>query len=301
MTRLPPPGARSPIDLWAQVMRAEVADDSLQHDPDFVSRLLPWMEAFSRWFAADVRGFEHIPEDRPALLVGNHSGGVLTPDTTALLSAWYRQRGVQTPLVGLAFDAAFGIPGFRVILRKLGLVPASPGAARRSLDSGHSVLVYPGGAHEVFRPWTDRNRVDFDGHKGFVRLALSSGVPVVPVVGHGGHETTVVLARGASLAKRFRYERLRLGVMPLMLQFPWGISTPAMLGMPLPAKITVQIGAPLDWSAYGPDAAEDPAIVNRCYEEITTLMQDTLDQLARETPRPLLARLSAFVSGRRGA
>jgi hypothetical protein len=77
---------------------------------------------------------------------------------------------------------------------------------------------------------------------------------------------------------------------PLLFQVPWGVSVPALPGMPLPAKITVQVCEPLDWSPFGPEGADDPEVLEQCYEEITALMQATLDALALENPRPLLSR-----------
>jgi 1-acyl-sn-glycerol-3-phosphate acyltransferase len=255
------------------------------------------METFNRYFDSEVRGFENVPAQGPKLLVGNHSGGLLVPDTTAVISAWYRERGLDAELVGLAFDAMFAVPGMKSLMRKLGEIPANPEDAAAALAAGAAVLVYPGGAHEAFRPWTDRNRIDFGGHKGFVRLALRQQVPVVPVVGHGGHDSLVVLTRGEWLAKRLGLERLRMGIAPIVWQVPWGVSLPLLPGIPLPAKVTVQIGAPPDWSAHGPDAAADPAVVDRCYDEITGSMQAVLDELAAEDPLPLASRLRRLVPG----
>ena len=73
----------------------------------------------------DISGFERLPAAGPMLLVGNHSGGWLVPDTGVFFAAWYRERGLVSPLIGLAFDAAFGIPGFRSLMRRMGEVPAS--------------------------------------------------------------------------------------------------------------------------------------------------------------------------------
>ena len=63
------------------------------------------------------------------------------------------------------------------------------------------MLVYPGGDHEVHRPTWDRNRIDFDGRKGCMRLALEHDVPIVPVVAIGGQETALFLSRGDHLAR----------------------------------------------------------------------------------------------------
>jgi len=274
---------------WAEATEAHLQEPAQQFDPEFMSRLVPKMETFASYFGAEVRGMERIPTS-PVLLIGNHSGGIITPDTSAVYAAWYRTRGFDDPLMGLAFDGIYGVPGWRELMRKIGQMPASMDNAEAALGRGHSVLLYPGGAYEVFRPWKDRNRVAFKGRRGFVRLALRAGVPVVPVVGHGGHETTIVLTRGERLAKLLGLDRVRMDGAPLLFQIPWGISTPATPGLPLPAKITVQVCEPLDWSRFGPEAADDPEILERCYQETVAIMQSTLDTLAIENPRPLLTR-----------
>jgi 1-acyl-sn-glycerol-3-phosphate acyltransferase len=279
------------VGVWARALEDELQKPENQRDPSFIDRLLPLMDVFAGYFGAEVRHLEKLPATGPVLLVGNHSGGVITPDTSALISAWYRQRGTNDPLVLLAADSVFGIPVFKTICRKLGLIPASHGGADRALAHGASLLLYPGGAHEVFRPYAERNRVEFFGRKGFIKLALRSGVPVVPVVGHGGHETTIVLSRGEGIAKLLGMRRVRLDIFPILLQLPWGVSSPVLPGIPLPSKITLEVCDPIDWSHYGPEAAEDEAIVARCYEEITTRMQATLDRLAAERPSPLAYRL----------
>jgi 1-acyl-sn-glycerol-3-phosphate acyltransferase len=288
------------VEFIGEQIDESLEDPAFQRDPDFLKILLPLMELFNRYFDSEVRGFENVPEQGPMLLVGNHSGGVLVPDTTAVISAWYRERGLDSALVGLAFDAVFAVPGMKTLMRRLGEIPANPENAAEALDAGAAILVYPGGAHEAFRPWTERNRIDFGGHKGFVRLALRKRVPVVPVVGHGGHETTIVLTRGEGLAKYLGMERLRLRIAPLLLQVPWGLSVPIVPGIPLPAKITVQICPPLDWSQLGPEAADDPQLVDRCYEEITGVMQEALTRLAEERPLPVVSRLWSLLPGSGG-
>jgi 1-acyl-sn-glycerol-3-phosphate acyltransferase len=283
---------RQSLDDWlGERVEEKVAEDPFQRDEAFIESMIPLLELWCRYFDAEVRGLETLPERGPMLLVGNHSGGNLVPDTAVTMLAWFRERGLDDPLIGLAMDGVFGIPGFETLMRKLGQIPASHDNAEKALRAGHSVLVYPGGAKEAFRPWTDRNRIEFSGHRGFVRLALRAGVPVVPVVAHGGHHSTFVLTRGDAFAKRLGLERLKLHIAPLLLQVPWGLSLGLIPGVPLPAKIDVEVGPPIDWSVYGPEAADDPEIVDRCYDEITTKMQHTLDRLARSTPYPVAQRL----------
>jgi 1-acyl-sn-glycerol-3-phosphate acyltransferase len=274
---------------WAEAAEAHLQEPAQQFDPEFMRQLVPKMEAFASYFRAEVRGMDSVPQS-PALLIGNHSGGVITPDTSAVYVAWYGARGFEDPLLGMAFDGVWGVPGFRELMQKIGQMPASMDNAQAALSDGHSILLYPGGSYEVFRPWKDRNRIVFNGRKGFIRLALRAGVPVVPVVGHGGHETTIVLGRGERFAKLLGLDKIRMDGAPLLFQLPWGVSSPMMLGVPLPAKITVQMCEPLDWSRFGPEGADDPEVLEQCYQEITSIMQTTLDALAIENPRPLLSR-----------
>ena len=286
-----------PFALWAERVEQELAAPAFQLDPAFLKTLVPLMRLFARYFDAEVRDLERVPAQGAALLVGNHSGGGLTPDTSAVYAAWYTQRGYERPLIGLGFDAAFTIPLIGGVMRRIGQVPASAENAARALDAGLPVLVYPGGDHELFRPWSERNRIDLAGRKGFIRLALEKRVPVVPVVGHGGHESVIVVARSERLARWFGLKRIRMGNLPLVWQLPWGLSPPGPFYVPMPAKITVQVCEPLDWSAYGPEAAHDPAILERCYAEITQVMQESLSALARENPWPLARRLRSLVPG----
>ena len=90
--------------------------------------------------------------------------------------------------------------------------------------------------------------MDFNGRKGFIRLALEKDVPIVPVVSIGGQETALFLSRGERLARLLRLDRLfRLKVLPISLALPWGLNIGDMLGhVPLPAKITIEVLPPID-------------------------------------------------------
>jgi 1-acyl-sn-glycerol-3-phosphate acyltransferase len=292
--------ALQPLDIvsvWAAATRREVRRRPFQRDVEFLRRLLPYMERLARYFDAEVEGLEHVPRRGPVLLVGNHSGGALTPDTTAFFAAWYRHFGLDRALVGLAFDAAFGVPGFGTLMRRIGEVPASYRNAALALEAGQAVLVYPGGDHEVFRPWRERNRIEFAGRMGFVELALRQRVPVVPVVSHGGHDSTFILTRGEWIGRWLGAERIRTRGFPLALQFPWGLSPVGLPGVPLPAKITIRVLPPMRWRALPRRAADDPAVVRRCYAEITARMQAALSGLAAQNPYPVLSRLARLLPG----
>jgi 1-acyl-sn-glycerol-3-phosphate acyltransferase len=252
-----------------------------ERDPDYIRETLPglWMLA-SLYFRADVRGLQNIPEEGPVLLVGNHSGGNLTPDTHVFTLAFSTYFGVERRFHQLAHNLVLSMPGLGS-LRKYGTVAATPENASRALDVGAALLVYPGGDYEVHRPSWESARVDFGGRKGFIRLAKEKKVPIVPVVAIGGQETALFLSRGERLARLFGLDRMfRLKVLPISLALPWGLNVGDMLGhIPLPAKLTIQVLEPLDVSRTGVDTA---------YEQVTTAMQTALTGLAEERSLPVL-------------
>src|SRR3954468_5099475 len=231
-----------------QVQRRIPNADLDERDPDYIRETLPgmWLLA-SLYFRAEVHGLEKIPAEGPVLLVGNHSGGNLTPDTTVLTLAFATYFGVERRFYQLAHNLVLSMPGLG-FLRKYGTVAASPQNAELALDQGAALLVYPGGDYEVHRPSWETAKVDFGRRKGWIRLALENDVPIVPVVSLGGQETALFLSRGEWLAKLLRLDKMfRLKVLPISLALPWGLNVGDMLShIPLPAKITVEVLKPVD-------------------------------------------------------
>jgi 1-acyl-sn-glycerol-3-phosphate acyltransferase len=252
-----------------------------ERDPDYIRETLPrlWMLA-SLYFRAEVRNLERIPEEGPVLLVGNHSGGNLTPDTGVFTLAFSTYFGVERRFHQLAHNLVLSMPGLGW-LRKYGTVAATPRNAERALDQGAALLVYPGGDYEVHRPTWDSATVDFGGRKGFIRLAKEKGVPIVPVVSVGGQETALFLSRGEGLAKLLRLDRMfRLKVLPISVSLPWVLNVGDMLGhLPLPAKITVQVLEPIEL---------DDLDVDEAYELIVERMQRALTGLQAERRLPVI-------------
>lgn len=277
------------------------ARDALcRRDPAFISRQLAAVTRYVNYFSPEVRGQEHLPASGPVLVVGNHSNLFYMPDAWIVGLELIRRRGLGQPAYALGYDLLFGLPLVGSFLRRIGAIPAEGEAAQLALAMGAAVVVYPGGDREASRPWTQRDKVELGGHHGFVRLALRTGVPVVPVVTHGSHDSIVIVARGERMATLFQLHRLRIKVFPIFLT-PFGLSTIFAPPLPMPSAITMEFLPPLDWSAHGPEAADDDLVVTACYEEITSLMQAVLDRLRAEEPHPVLRGLAHLVrpGGRR--
>ena len=267
---------------WArqQVIARVPKADLDQRDPDYIRDQLPglWMLA-SLYFRADVRGLHRIPAEGPVLLVGNHSGGNVPPDTFVFTLAFCSYFGVERPFYQLAHNLVAIYPVLRG-LRKFGTVAASPENTRLALESGAAVLVYPGGDYEVYRPSWQRHVVELGGRKGFVRLARETAVPIVPVASVGGQETALFLGREQWLARLLMLDKvLRLKSMPISVALPWGLNITDWLGhIPLPAKIVIEVQEPIEVNH------DDQAV----YDKVVASLQAGVDRLASERRFPVI-------------
>jgi len=255
-------------------------------DPEYIRRTLPGMKAISDvYFRGEVRGLENIP-DGPVLLVGNHSGGTLIADTFVFAAAFYGHFGPVRDFFQLAHDMVFQVPGVRAILSRWGTVPAAPENMGKALERGAALLVYPGGDVETYRPSWESATLDFDLRKGFARLALEHDVPIVPIVAIGGQETALFLGQGRGIARALQLDRLlRLKVFPPVLGPPFGVTILDLpLRVPLPAKITVSVGQPIDLR----DRLGAKATPGEAYDLVTSTMQRTLTRLGNERTIPIV-------------
>jgi 1-acyl-sn-glycerol-3-phosphate acyltransferase len=261
-------------------MRHLDPDDPANLDTRVIELLrAPVERLLCTYFRAEVFGLDQIPHG-PAVLVGNHNAGITALEPFILGATFYRERGTGEKLHFLVHDKMVELPLLGELFCRLGGVRASPENALRVLESGGKVVVYPGGNREAFRPFSRRHQVDLAGRTGFIKLALEAGVPIVPLVHVGGHETFFVLHSGRGLARLLRLDRLiRSETCALIIALPWGLSVGPVFHLPLPAKSVTQIGAPivLEGSALDP-----------IYLQVIQAMQRMMDQLASRRGLPVL-------------
>ena len=169
-------------------------------DPEFAEKIAPVLKLlFDKYFRCEVEGWENVP-DQKVLFVGNHNG-MITFEVVMLFYAWWKRYKFSRRALGLAHGVALNNPFFRWICPRIGAIPADPEVATEAMDRGYSLLVYPGGEKEAFRPYSENKKVDFYQRKGFIRLALKNKVPIVPIVSIGAQESYIILHRGEKLAE----------------------------------------------------------------------------------------------------
>ncbi len=270
---------------------AAVAEGLNGPDPELMkSQSRIWNTLMDRYFRLDISGWENLPE-QPSLLIGVHSGGPLTMDAWTLVFAWWRQFGKQRSLHGTAHDVLMKSPLIGRYFRRLGVISPSRESILAAFEKGDDVVLWPGGEVDAYRSWSKRDKAVLGGRKGFIRLAIRAGAPIVPVATIGGHDTLFVLSEGRGLAKMLKLkERMRSDVAPITLSWPFGITlhlTPFQ-HLPLPAKIRTQLLEPIDMG-NDPALADDQEYVDAMYELVESRIQEAMNELAKKRKFPIFA------------
>jgi 1-acyl-sn-glycerol-3-phosphate acyltransferase len=245
-----------------------------------------WNPLIDYWFRMEMEGWERLPEP-PALFIGIHSGAPFVWDAWTVGIQWWRHFGDERIMHGTAHDALMAAPGIGGFFRRMGVLPAAPDSISAALAEGHDVALWPGGEIDSLRPWTKRDEAILAGRKGFVRMAIKAGVPIVPISTVGGPDSMPVLTSGRRLAKVLQIDKLaRLKTFPIALSAPWGIGPALLPEIPLPTKIRTAFQDPITLSK-DPDKASDEKYVEKKYDEVQASIQRGMNTLARRRRLPL--------------
>jgi 1-acyl-sn-glycerol-3-phosphate acyltransferase len=258
-------------------------------DPAVIEKLLPFYGSiYQHYFRVKTDGWEQVPEGR-VILIGSHNGGWAAPDTVMMAYDWFRHFGTERPIYAQMDTKVWQVwPALARLATQVGAVRAHPQTARAALRQNASLLIYPGGLQDVFRPYTLRHRVHFGGHQGFIKLALQESTPIVPLISYGAHSTLFVLADIYPFLQRLHRRGLPWpwgidpGIWPIYLGLPWGLSLGPLPNIPLPVQLHTRICRPIHFERYGHEAAHDRAYVDQCYHSVTRIMQQELDRLVAE-------------------
>lgn len=174
-------------------------------------------------FRPGLEGAQNLPKDGPYLLVSNHNAGMGAAELASIAAVWLEHFGLDRPLAGFAHSISFRLWPLTAVMRMTGAVPSTYEAAYQTLEKGAALLVFPGGDHDTLRPIWQAARVDFDGRKGFLKIARKANVPIVCMGIAGSHVTAPILLRSKRLAWFF--------VLPKLVGINrWGISVLGLLG-----------------------------------------------------------------------
>ena len=240
-----------------------------------------------RYFRIQVLGWEHLP-DPPAMMVSNHSGGTTVIDGLGFGHAWVERWGTSRPLHGLVHDLMFSNRVTGPLFSALGAVRASRGSAEKVLrDCKRDLLIFPGGDQDTWRRWTERYTVKFAGRRGYARLALELGIPVVPVAHAGAQESFVVLRSGRRIAKTLGLQKLaRAEIFPVHLSMPWGLGIGPLPHLPLPLRFDYRLGPPVPFpSGFAPGAPVSGGLVEAYDQAVRDAIQGLLDRLRASRER----------------
>ena len=245
-----------------------------------------WNPLMDYWFRMEIEGWNKLPAP-PVLLIGIHSGAPFVWDAWTIGVQWWRHFGRSRPLHGTAHDALMATPLLGGYFRRMGVLPAAPDSITAALAARHDVALWPGGERDSLRPWTQRDEAVLAGRTGFIKLAIRSCVPIVPVATVGGPDSMPVLATGRRLAKALRLDKVaRLKMFPIALQVPWGLSPALLPEVPLPTKIRTAFQDPIEPDC-DPARADDDRYVQQTYERVRSSIQHGMDVLARRRRLPL--------------
>lgn len=252
-----------------RVARLEIGFNSHGVDRFGVSR--PYLEAFysllaliyRRYFHVQVHGIENVPPRGRAMLIGNHSGGIAFDGAMVATSMLLE---MEPPRIAHAMAEKFlnALPIASQWINRVGHLTGLPEHAIRLLEDERVLLVFPEGARGTAKLYKDRHSLVRFG-SGFMRLALQTHSPVIPVAVLGGGEAVPTIANLYTLGK--------------LVGAPYLPVTPWLLPIPLPARFDIYFGTPMHFSGKG---TEDDAVIDRYVGEVKDRIADLIETGRRQ-------------------
>lgn len=253
------------------------------------------LDAASRLTQPEFYGLEHVPSSGGFLLVGNHTLLGLQ-DVPILVRELERRRGVRVR--SLADHAHFAVPGWRELLTGLGAIRGTRENCAKLMQAGEPVLVFPGGAREVFKRRGESYQLLWGDRLGFARMAIEHGYPIVPFAAVGGDDTYDVLLDtdgfvGAPFRALGRRLTGRTDVGTLLVR---GLG-PTLL--PRPERFYFRFGSPIEttcWAGLHESAEAQRALRDLVKADIEHGLEVLLAERQRDSHRSVIRRLRRAVT-----
>jgi 1-acyl-sn-glycerol-3-phosphate acyltransferase len=228
-----------------------------------------------RWWRVDIQGAENVPTAQGCLLAANGSG-LLPYDGLMISHALGRGQPFDARPRFLVADWLITLPFVQPYLARLGGVRACRENAQRLLAKGRRVVAFPEGVKGAAKVFRERYRLKRFGRGGVVRLAIESGMPLLPVAVVGAEEAHPILFKIETLARV-----VGLPFVPVTPTFP----ALGPLGLvPLPSKWSICFGEAIALDHLGSEAADDELLVSRLTEELRAQIQGMVEQSLHGRP-----------------
>lgn len=238
-------------------------------------------------------GLENVPADGPFMLVGNHQL-LGMQDLPSLVRELEVRRGVRVR--GMADHAHFAVPGWRTLLTRAGAVPGTRENCAALLAAGEPVLVFPGGAREVYKRRGQEYQLLWGERTGFARMAIAAGVPIVPFAAVGAEDRfDVLLDLDHPVAAPARAIARRVGRDDVGTVLVKGSTLGVLPGA---GRLYFKFAAPVattTWSGRAADADARSECRDRVKADIETAIADLLALRAGDDRRSLLPRVADAV------
>jgi len=247
------------------------AVDEFGYDPKFEDFVKPVFKfLYEKWWRVEVEGGENIPEKGRVLLVANHSGTL--PFDGAMIKYYMREvHPAHRDVRPLAENFVYYLPFVGVLMNRIGGVRACQENAEILLMRDEAVLVFPEGVKGIVKHFKLRYKLQRFGRGGFVKLALRTRSPILPVAVVGAEEIYPVIARFDTIGKFFNLPTLPI-VLNMFLLGPFFF-------IPFPSKWYIKFGKLINITEYPPEAVEDEILVNQISQEVRMIIEDMIAEL----------------------
>jgi 1-acyl-sn-glycerol-3-phosphate acyltransferase len=256
-------------DIFKRRLAGDYDTDEWGLDWEFLEAVRPFLDfLYKVYWRVETTGIEQIPDYDRALLVGNHSGQ-LPWDGAMIMTAILNEHPAQRLVRNLYANWFSTLPFLSSALVKMGQTLASVENGTRLLNQDELVGVFPEGYEGVSKLYRDRYKLARFGRGGFVKMAISTQAPIIPVSVVGAEETYVSIAKSSMLARLTGFPYF-----PISLRFPWL----GLLGaIPLPTKWYIDFGEPIAMDGYSSDAANDLVLISELTDQIRNIIQEMIN------------------------
>jgi 1-acyl-sn-glycerol-3-phosphate acyltransferase len=238
-------------------------------DWEFLDVVRPFFTfLYKAYWRVQATGIDNIPIEGRTLLAANHSGQ-LPWDSTMIATAVTTEHPAQRLVRTLYGEWLPTLPFISAWMVRMGQALETVENGTRLLEQEELVAVFPEGYKGAGKLFKDRYRLARFGQGDFVKMALLTQSPVVPVSVVGAEETYIALAQSDTMARATGAPYF--SVSPT---FPWL----GLLGLvPLPTKWYIDFGEPIAVDGYGPEAADNLVLVSQLTDQVRNTIQGMLD------------------------